>query len=558
MDYAPNVSIAKTLIGVANTNHDTWTGDAGDVVSYQVVVTNTGDTTLTGLSVTDLLSGAVLSGTQSSALAVGGTETLTASYTLTQADIDGNKSIVNTAQVTDDQQITQTSTAAAVPVDYAPNVSIAKTLIGVANTNNDTWTGDAGDVVSYQVVVTNTGDTTLTGLSVTDLLSGAVLSGTQSSTLAVGGTETLTASYTLTQADVDGNKSIVNTAHVTDNHHITQSSTASAVLVDYAPNVSIAKTLIGVANTNNDTWTGDAGDVVSYQVVVTNTGDTTLTGLSVTDLLSGAVLSGTQSSTLAVGGTETLTASYTLTQADVDGNKSIVNTAQVTDNQQITQTSTAAAVPVDQHPGVSIQKQISIDGGAWQSAGTPSAYAGVSNVSFRVIVTNTGDLTDHVSASDVTASSGGFNGSFTFGAGSNTSIVLAPGASATSNVVTVTASSLVGTQTDTATVNGTSGSLGSPLLASANAAYTSSAAYVGTFAEKTAGLSIGYWAYNHQAGLKSSGGWGRWTEAPAASFCTMAPAHCSSRILPQASSSTPARALTTLGKSCSRRNLVPS
>ncbi len=100
----PSVSIVKTLIGVANTNHDTWTGDAGDVVSYQVVVTNNGDTTLTGLSVTDLLNGAVLSGTQSSTLAVGGTETLTASYTLTQADIDGNKSIVNTAQVTDDQQ----------------------------------------------------------------------------------------------------------------------------------------------------------------------------------------------------------------------------------------------------------------------------------------------------------------------------------------------------------------------------------------------------------------------------------------------------------------------
>jgi transglutaminase/protease-like cytokinesis protein 3 len=156
----------------------------------------------------------------------------------------------------------------------------------------------------------------------------------------------------------------------------------------------IAKTLIGLANTNNDTGTGDVGDVISDQVVVTNTGDTRSPVQSVSDLLNGAALSGTQSSTLAVGGSETLTASYTLTRADVDGNKSVVNTTQVTDNQQVTQTSTAA---VDQHPGISIQKQISIDGGAGQSAGTPSAF-GVSHVSFGVIVTNTGDITDHVSS----------------------------------------------------------------------------------------------------------------------------------------------------------------
>jgi hypothetical protein len=53
------------------------------------------------------------------------------------------------------------------------------------------------------------------------------------------------------------------------------------------------------------------------------------------------------------------------------------------------------AAAVDQHPGVSIEKQISIDERAGQSAGTPSSF-GVSHVSFGVIVTNTGDITDHV------------------------------------------------------------------------------------------------------------------------------------------------------------------
>jgi hypothetical protein len=65
-------------------------------------------------------------------------------------------------------------------------------------------------------------------------------------------------------------------------------------------------------------------------VVVTNTGNTTLTNVGVTDPrthLSDPV------GTLAVGSSTTIATSYTVTQSDIDNGVPIVNMATVTDNQ---------------------------------------------------------------------------------------------------------------------------------------------------------------------------------------------------------------------------------
>ena len=59
-----------------------------------------------------------------------------------------------------------------------------------------------------------------------------------------------------------------------------------------------------------------AGDTISYNYLVTNTGTTTMTGIGVTDNLVASV--SCPSPTLAPGAHETCTGSYTVTQADVD------------------------------------------------------------------------------------------------------------------------------------------------------------------------------------------------------------------------------------------------
>ncbi len=358
VDYAPGLSILKTISSITDTNHDGKT-DAGDVVNYNVHVTNTGDVTLTGVTVNDPLTGGVISSGQT--IAVGGSEDIGASYTLSQGDVDNKGNpvnsglISNTASATDDQGDSGSSTVTT-PVDYTPGLSILKTISSITDSNHDGKT-DAGDVINYNVHVANTGDVTLTGVTVNDPLTGGVISTGQ--TIAVGGSEDIAASYTLTQGDVDlkGNPVnsglISNTASATDDQGDSGSSTVTTP-VDYTPGLSILKTISSITDTNHDGKT-DAGDVINYNVHVANTGDVTLTGVTVTDPLTGGVISTGQ--TIAVGGSEDIGASYTITVADGTAGK-VVNIATVTDNQGDSGSSSVTTPTVSPQPGLKIVKTV--------------------------------------------------------------------------------------------------------------------------------------------------------------------------------------------------------
>ncbi|MBK7221676.1 MAG: DUF11 domain-containing protein [Saprospiraceae bacterium] len=108
---------------------------AGQVINYQIVVTNTGDATQTGVSVSDVLPGGgagTLTGPTESIstngnLNVGETWTYTISYTATQADIDAGANLVNTASVTTTQVPGPTTDTATTPVSQSPSRTISKT-----------------------------------------------------------------------------------------------------------------------------------------------------------------------------------------------------------------------------------------------------------------------------------------------------------------------------------------------------------------------------------------------------------------------------------------------
>src|SRR5262249_61411097 len=98
------------------------------------------------------------------------------------------------------------------PYTSSPHLSILKTFLSVKATttpaNSPPSLHDA-----LPIYVANTGDVTLTGVTVTDPLTGNPAG--QVSTLAVGGFEDLSASYTLTQAGIDnpsGPHTLPNTA----------------------------------------------------------------------------------------------------------------------------------------------------------------------------------------------------------------------------------------------------------------------------------------------------------------------------------------------------------
>ena len=157
-------------------------------------------------------------------------DTYTASYTITQDDVD-SKFLSNTATFTGIDPDGTTVVSKTADDGDPTNGDEDPTIISLASTStldvfksaivqdvNGSQVNDLGDIIVYTIVVSNTGYTTISALTCSDTLtdfSGTALSynapistvsatsGSTSSTLAVAGVTTFTASYTITQSDVN-------------------------------------------------------------------------------------------------------------------------------------------------------------------------------------------------------------------------------------------------------------------------------------------------------------------------------------------------------------------
>ncbi len=331
---APAVTLLKTatVAPVA----DQVNVKVGDVVTYSFRVTNSGNTTIASVVLTDPSdSASPVACSVGAGLAPGASITCTGttSHTITQADVDaGSRS--DTASVTGTDSGGHTTAAATstatVSAVAAPAVTLAKTatVAPVADQANV----KVGDVVTYSFKVTNSGNTTITSLNLTDP-SDSASPITCVGGLAPGATVTCsgTTTHTITQADVDaGSRSDTASVTGTDSGgHITAAATSTAtVSAVAAPAVTLVKTatVAPVADQANV----KVGDVVTYSFKVTNSGNTTITSLNLTDP-SDSASPITCVGGLAPGATVTCsgTTTHTITQADVDaGSRS--DTASVT------------------------------------------------------------------------------------------------------------------------------------------------------------------------------------------------------------------------------------
>jgi len=407
-----NSEIPNPSLNVTKEAAESSVDAAGDVIHYTIVVHNTGNTALTGVSVNDpLLSNEDCDGSAgapfvNSGLSIpkGGSLTCTGMYTVTQADIDnnggGDGDIDNT--VTADSNETPPDTASAeVPIVRSAALDVTKTA---AEANVDA----AGDVIHYTIKVTNTGNVTLTGVSIDDpLLSDEDCDGAFGApyvksgfTLAPAAQLTCTGTYTVTQADIDnnggGDGDIDNT--VTADSNETGPDTASAAVpIVYGPALNVVKTVTSVDGDNQAPFQVDAaGDVISYSITVFNTGNVTLTGVSVDDpLLGNEDCDGVAGApfvstgfTINVGGSLSCTGSYAVTQADLDnnggGDGDIDNVVTADSNETGPDTDTAS-VPLVQSPSLSITKDA-----------TESGFSKLGDViHYTIVVTNTGNVTLH-------------------------------------------------------------------------------------------------------------------------------------------------------------------
>ena len=213
-----------------------------------------------------------------------------------------------------------------VPVAGAPVLLIDKRVVGV-DVAGDNVLNAVGDIIDYEIDVTNDGNVTLTNVTVTDPLTGGLLA--TFATLAPGVTETVAASYAITQADLDSNATLepndiaagfIDNVAVADSDETPPVDDTESVPVAGAPVLLIDKRVVGV-DVAGDNVLNAVGDIIDYEIDVTNDGNVTLTNVTVTDPLTGGLLA--TFATLAPGVTETVAASYAITQADLDSNATL-------------------------------------------------------------------------------------------------------------------------------------------------------------------------------------------------------------------------------------------
>ncbi len=347
------IAIVKpSPIGFNDTN-DNDVQDAGDTLTYSFTVTNRGTVPLGTISAVDLLPGTTtvnyVSGDTANPNILDLTETWTfqSTYTLlatditlgrveNQARVSGQAGAPTPLVVTDDSDNNSpTENDKTITLVGTPDVALVKNAGTIADTN-ESGIQDAGDTITYTFMVTNTGAIPLTAIAVTDTKVGPI-TGSPIANLAVGASNTapLTAKYTITRDDVRRGF-VENHASVTaqsargpvtdlsDDSELNEDDPTRTFLVP-SPRIAIIKTIKSVTDVNGNKI-DDVGDVINYTFAITNTGNVTLTNVTVAD--PNATVSGGPIASLAPGNTNSsaIKGSHTITIADAKSGK-VVNQA---------------------------------------------------------------------------------------------------------------------------------------------------------------------------------------------------------------------------------------
>ena len=374
----PAISITKTasVNGVELTEGDTV--DVGDTITYTLKVENTGNTSFDTVTVSDSMWGEgkvetatmtygdlinqeinVSSGSWKIAawnasnknFESGDVWTCTYTYTVQ----DGDTTIENTATVSTTDGGPDGSDTITIPVT-GYDLSIDKVLTSV---NGEPYQEGSkvrpGDVLTYTINVTNNNEETVTSFTVSDNLwqenqvetitigaaTADVTGGSYlfQGTLYQGDTWTCTYDYTVPE-DV---ASVSNTAVIDLPGDNDPDDTVTVEVEPDAPGLKVEKSLSQV---NGSDYTGgkvSVGDKLTYTIQVTNTGNTTLSGVTVEDSLwndGDAIQVDGQLAYVADGGTytikhdiasgDTVTITYTYTVLRSDAGDTLTNTATVT------------------------------------------------------------------------------------------------------------------------------------------------------------------------------------------------------------------------------------
>ncbi|HEY3311314.1 MAG TPA: hypothetical protein VGK00_06700 [Anaerolineales bacterium] len=369
----------------------------GQIVTYTLTATNTGNITLHNVTVSDVPAladfackiGTTVVTIPVASLAPGASIICTGTHTITQGDLDTG-SFLDTGKAS--------SNEASAP--DAPDTVYAeqKPAINVAKASTTTLVDHAGQVVPYTFTVTNIGNVTLTGVTVVDPkcdAAPAYQSGDTNTDSKLQLTEiwTYTCSHTVTQAELDAatgpNPQLHNLVTADSNESLPDTDTKD-IPITYDPEFTLSKTgtldMTVVAPSDR----AEVGDIINYTLTLTNIGNITLTGVTIVDAKLGTLsCNPTQPASLIPGASLVCTGSYTLTQADL--NAGTVHNVATGDSNETPPTDTPEDVPVPISPKLIVIKHvITNDGGDKIAANFTMNVSGVHPTSTSFAGSETG------------------------------------------------------------------------------------------------------------------------------------------------------------------------
>jgi len=382
--HNPSISILKEGIFIDGSNDGF--AQVGEIINYNFTVTNTGNVSISNVVVSDPLfnlpnpivnlMGPAGDNTNPGVLDLNEVWVYTAIYTLTQSDIDAG-AVYNLATVTGNDPngdpVTDDSSDPT-PIDTndplydpsCPECTVTVTpqtpsifVLKEGNLNDISGDGfaQAGETILYSFIVTNTGNVTLSNVTLTDPLfqspnpvvtiNGPLVDANNDGLMNPAESWLFTAIYVLTQSDIDAGAvyNLATAAGDDPNGNPVSDESTDPTPIDtndplYDPscpdctvtvtpqNPSINITKEGVfADISGDGY-AQAGELVNYVIVVSNTGNTSISNVVISDPLfvspnpvvsvNGPLGDISNIGVLDINENWIYTASYVLTQADID------------------------------------------------------------------------------------------------------------------------------------------------------------------------------------------------------------------------------------------------
>ena len=336
----------------------------GDIITYTFSITNTGSYVIDDLRLNDSELGIADLAITPSSLAPGERASLTIDYSITQSDIDFGR-VINTASISgideNDNAISDVSDSGNAADDTGRDDDATVTLLnGNSNlellkvvryedTNGDGLV-NSGDNLIYNFTVNNNGSVTINDITIVDDLV-TVTGGPIDLAPGESDASSFSAEYTITPADVEAGE-VINIALATgvDTNGVLiddfSDDPTDALNVDEDNDGDFEDPTVFVINEDasiellkmaeyvdaNSSNIPDLGDIIRYTFVVTNTGNTTINNITITDELV-TVIGGPISLAPGESDATTFYAEYAITRSDVmtgyvDNTASVYGTTQ--------------------------------------------------------------------------------------------------------------------------------------------------------------------------------------------------------------------------------------